>query len=72
MRGDWQIVAWLWGHVHDSDGRRVRNPISTLSRWKLIDNLRRSLVPVALLALLLIGWAVGLSLIHISEPTRPY
>nr|WP_293275844.1 glucoamylase family protein [Nannocystis sp.] len=62
MRGDWQIVAWLWGHVHDSGGRRVRNPISTLSRWKLIDNLRRSLVPVALLALLLIGWAVGAAL----------
>ena len=32
------------------------NPLSALSRWKLMDNLRRSLVPVALTLLLLLGW----------------
>ncbi|MEP7281820.1 MAG: cyclic beta 1-2 glucan synthetase, partial [Rubrivivax sp.] len=36
----------------------VRNPLSTLSRWKIFDNLRRSLVPAALGVLLLLGWAV--------------
>ena len=33
-----------------------RNPLSRLSQWKLIDNLRRSLIPFALLLLLLFGW----------------
>ena len=37
--------------------QRVRNPISWLSRWKIVDNLRRSVVPTALLALLGLGWA---------------
>ncbi len=34
----------------------VRNPISALSRWKIFDNLRRSLVPVAILLVLLLSW----------------
>jgi len=56
MRGDWQITPWLWGGAPDGAGRRVKNPISVLSRWKVLDNLRRSLVPIALLILLLVGW----------------
>jgi cyclic beta-1,2-glucan synthetase len=56
-RGDWQLLAWL-GHRVPTSGpaRRVTNPISLLSRWKIADNLRRSLVPLALLALLVLGW----------------
>ena len=34
----------------------VKNPLSSLSRWKVLDNLRRSLVPIALVTLLLLGW----------------
>ncbi len=56
LRGDWQIAAWLLPRVPGGDGRRVRNPISTLSKWKLLDNLRRSLVPVALVVILGLGW----------------
>lgn len=48
IRGDWQIASWLL----PSTG----NPISLLARWKILDNLRRSLVPFALTALLLYGW----------------
>ena len=58
MRGDWQIAAWLRSTVPVAGGGRVRNPLSMLSQWKIIDNLRRSLMPVALLALLVIGWSV--------------
>jgi cellobiose phosphorylase len=58
MRGDWQIAAWLGRRVPGGGGRRVRNPISWLSQWKIFDNLRRSLVPIALLALLVGGWIV--------------
>jgi cyclic beta-1,2-glucan synthetase len=56
LRGDWQIVEWLTDTVPDESGARVRNPISLVSRWKILDNLRRSLVEPAILVLLLYGW----------------
>ncbi|HZA95282.1 MAG TPA: glucoamylase family protein, partial [Burkholderiaceae bacterium] len=57
IRGDWQLIGWLRRRVPLPDGRRVRNPLSWLSQWKVFDNLRRSLVPASLLLLLLLGWA---------------
>src|SRR5499427_2244976 len=56
LRGDWQIVEWLTDAVPDESGARVRNPISLVSRWKIFDNLRRSLVEPAIFTLLLYGW----------------
>ena len=56
IRGDWQISQWLLPRVPGSDARRIANPLSVLSQWKIFDNLRRSLVPVALLFLLLGNW----------------
>ena len=57
IRGDWQLAGWLRRRVKGPDGRRERNPLSMLSQWKIFDNLRRSLVPIALTALLVLGWA---------------
>ncbi len=56
VRGDWQIAQWLFARVPDESGRFVRNPISTISRWKIFDNLRRSLVEPFTLILLVAGW----------------
>jgi len=56
IRGDWQIAAWLMRQVPGAAGKPVQSPISALSRWKIFDNLRRSLVPPALFALLVLGW----------------
>ncbi len=58
IRGDWQLAGWLFPRVPGSAARRQKNPLSGLSRWKLFDNLRRSLVPSALTLLLLLGWTV--------------
>ncbi|MBP1599618.1 MAG: glycosyltransferase, partial [Acidobacteria bacterium] len=58
IRGDWQIARWLLPRVPGLDGRRQKNPLSGLSRWKIFDNLRRSLVPSALTLLILLGWTV--------------
>ncbi len=58
VRGDWQIVSWLFGRVPDETGRLVRNPISFLSRWKIFDNLRRSLVEPGIFLLFVLGWTV--------------
>ncbi len=55
-RGDWQIMGWVLPWVRDATGRRTRNRLTALSRWKILDNLRRSLVPPSLLA----GFAGGL------------
>jgi cellobiose phosphorylase len=56
IRGDWQIAQWLLPRVPGSDARRIANPLSALSQWKIFDNMRRSLVPVALLLLVLVAW----------------
>src|SRR5205823_924313 len=56
IRGDWQILQWLLPRVPGADARRIKNPISTLSRWKILDNLRRSLIPAVALSLLFVAW----------------
>ncbi len=58
IRGDWQIARWIWPGVPGHSGRREKNPISGLSKWKIFDNLRRSFVPLALTLLLIAGWTI--------------
>ncbi len=61
IRGDWQIARWLLPDVPGADACRHKNPLSLLSRWKILDNLRRSLTAPALTLLLLRGWNVPAS-----------
>ena len=56
VRGDWQITQWLFGRVPDESGHMIENPITTISRWKIFDNLRRSLVEPVTFLLLVCGW----------------
>jgi len=58
IRGDWQLFRWLLSGVPSPDAGFHKNPLSLLSRWKIFDNLRRSLSPLALTLLLLMGWTV--------------
>ena len=58
IRGDWQLLAWLLPRVPVAGGARQRNPLPTLSRWKLMDNLRRSVMPSTFMLLLLLDWFV--------------
>ncbi|CAN5592842.1 glucoamylase family protein [soil metagenome] len=58
IRGDWQIMPWLLPWVPGADRRCMGNPLSALSWWKIFDNLRRSLVPLALLFFLLGTWVL--------------
>ncbi|HLF95567.1 MAG TPA: cyclic beta 1-2 glucan synthetase, partial [Methylococcaceae bacterium] len=57
IRGDWQLAGWLLPRVPGL-GRRQKNLLSGLSRWKIFDNLRRSLTSPALTLLLLLGWTI--------------
>jgi cyclic beta-1,2-glucan synthetase len=57
-RGDWQIAGWLRGAVRDAHGHKIPNRISAISRWKILDNLRRSLLGPAIVLLLIAGWTI--------------
>jgi cyclic beta-1,2-glucan synthetase len=56
IRGDWQIARWFLPTVPAPGGGRERNPLSLINRWKIFDNLRRSLVPPVSFALLVASW----------------
>ena len=56
IRGDWQLLPWLASKVPGEAGERHPNRLSPLSRWMVIDNLRRSLQAPAILGILLLGW----------------
>ena len=65
IRGDWQLAGWLKRRVpcmclcEAAEGAQTQaNTLSLLSQWKLLDNLRRSLVPLSLLTMLLLGWSL--------------
>ncbi len=59
VRGDWQLLPWLGRRVRDEAGRLEENPIASVDKWKLFDNLRRSLSPVATLLALLLGMCLS-------------
>jgi cyclic beta-1,2-glucan synthetase len=58
VRGDWQIASWMLPFAPTAQARSAPNPISWISRWKIFDNLRRSLVPVSLIIWLALSWIV--------------
>jgi cyclic beta-1,2-glucan synthetase len=57
-RGDWQIARWIWRTVPDASGKSVPNALTAIPRWKILDNLRRSLLAPSLMVLLAAGWTV--------------
>ncbi|HEX5703140.1 MAG TPA: glucoamylase family protein [Pyrinomonadaceae bacterium] len=57
-RGDWQITEWLFGTVRDAQGQKRPNRIPAISRWQILDNLRRSLLAPSIVLLLIAGWTV--------------
>ena len=58
IRGDWQLAPWLARIVPGRSDRRVANRLSVLDRWKLLDNLRRSLIAPMLVVFAIAGWLV--------------
>jgi cyclic beta-1,2-glucan synthetase len=55
VRGDWMILFWLFPLVPTRSGLE-RNRLPAISRWKIFDNLRRSLVAPATILLLVAAW----------------
>ncbi|MBC7886871.1 MAG: cyclic beta 1-2 glucan synthetase [Ferruginibacter sp.] len=59
IRGDWQIASWIYPFVPGVPKGLRKNPLSLFSKWKIFDNIRRSLVPLSLLLLFLFGWIIS-------------
>jgi cyclic beta-1,2-glucan synthetase len=55
IRGDWQLMPWLLPIVKTERGY-VPNRLSLINRWKIFDNLRRSLQSPTYLLFLTAGW----------------
>jgi cyclic beta-1,2-glucan synthetase len=58
IRGDWQLLPWLASRVPGARGATVGSPFAQIDRWKLLDNMRRSLHPVTLFGLLAAAWTL--------------
>ncbi|MEP6471489.1 MAG: glucoamylase family protein, partial [Acidobacteriota bacterium] len=56
VRGDWQLLSWLFPRAPDAARRKVPNLIPAIGRWKVLDNLRRSLSAPAAFLTLAAGW----------------
>ncbi len=59
-RGDWQLLPWIFGHGARGATRRPWGGVPAIGRWKMLDNLRRSLSPPSVLLALITGWAMPL------------
>ncbi|MET0943628.1 MAG: glucoamylase family protein [Mesorhizobium sp.] len=49
-RGDWQLLPFIFG--------RAASDVPPLSRWKMVDNLRRSLTPIFWVLASIAGWTL--------------
>lgn len=73
MRGDWQLLPFLYDSLRDAHGVKRENPLTMLSRRKILDNLRRSMLPwgvmytVVLIPYTGIGWHCLLALLALWD-----
>lgn len=58
VRGDWQLIPWLFSYVKNGKGEWTKNPLNLISKWKIIDNMRRSLLSPSMFILLLLGLSI--------------
>ncbi len=57
-RGDWQLLPWILGRARDATGRRSRSSIPGIARWKMVDNLRRTMSAPLTVATLIAAWTL--------------
>ncbi len=57
-RGDWQLLPWILGRARDARGERDRSAIPGIARWKMVDNLRRTMSAPLSLAMLIAAWTI--------------
>ena len=72
IRGDWQLLPYLFGRVKDQNGGRVK--LRFIDRWKMADNLRRSFLPIAATQIFALGatFSKGSYLVYALVAFCPY
>jgi cyclic beta-1,2-glucan synthetase len=60
VRGDWQLLPWIFGFGSGRRSTRAHGAVPLVGRWKMIDNLRRSISAPAAFAALVGGWSLPL------------
>jgi cyclic beta-1,2-glucan synthetase len=60
-RGDWQLLPWIFGRRDLAARSPASSRVSVIGRWKMLDNLRRTLTAPAALIALLVGWTLPLN-----------
>ena len=58
IRGDWQIITWLRKKCINKE-KEISNPLNCLSKYKILDNLRRSLIEIAVIVALIFLLVLG-------------
>ncbi|MCL2862056.1 MAG: hypothetical protein FWE22_06570 [Firmicutes bacterium] len=56
LRGDWQLLPFLFRRTRNSKGEKTKNSISPLAKWHIFSNMFRSLVPISAISLLLMSF----------------
>jgi len=81
IRGDWQIITWLFSNIKNKKGEKKQNYLNVLSKFKIFDNLRRSLIEISAIFLILfslfikviferkVGVYISIAIISIIIPT---
>ena len=72
IRGDWQLIPYLFGRMKDAQGEKIR--LTFLDRWKMADNLRRSFLPIAATQIFALGatFSKGSYLVYALVAFCPY
>ncbi|WP_426011359.1 GH36-type glycosyl hydrolase domain-containing protein [Caulobacter sp. DWR2-3-1b2] len=58
VRGDWQLLPWIVGRGPKGASHRPRRGVPAIGRWKMLDNVRRSLSAPSIVIALIAGWAL--------------
>ncbi|TYQ15914.1 UNVERIFIED_CONTAM: cellobiose phosphorylase [Acetivibrio alkalicellulosi] len=58
VRGDWQLLPWIRKYTKNKVGESIKNPLSTITRWKILDNLRRSITAPGIMILIILGFSI--------------
>ena len=60
IRGDWQISIWLKKKIKNREGKLIKNPLNLISKFKILDNLRRSILEIFCIIGILFFLSIGL------------
>lgn len=58
-RGDWQLLPWIFGRGDGLDHGGTKKTLPRIGRWKMLDNLRRTLSAPTGVLMLLIAWTLS-------------